>query len=141
MSEAMHNNIDNGLQFRNVNCFSDSRATMRILDKRNENRYRLYQCCPRDQCGFFEWCIPLNVPLSYTEDFQQLQIELCVLREELKVVHETVQPIVEIKRMVKITFVGWWLLCAVVALLLTISMVSTKVICCPLCVSLLRIVV
>ena len=114
---------------------------MRILDKRNENQYSLYQCCPRDQCGFFEWCIPLNVPLSYAEDFQQLQIELCVLREELKAVHETVQPIVEIKRMVKITLVGWCLLCAIVALLLTISTVSTKVICCPLCVSLLHIVV
>ena len=55
---------------------------MRILDKRNENRYRLYQCCLRDQCGFFEWCIPLNVSLSYAEDFQQLQIKLCVLQEE-----------------------------------------------------------
>ena len=59
------------------------------------------------------------MPLSYAEDFQQLQIELCVLREELKVVHEMVQPIVETKRIVKIKFVGWCLLCAAVALLLT----------------------
>ena len=63
------------------------------------------------------------MPLSYAKDFQQLQIELCVLQEELKDVHEMDQPIVETKRMVKIMFVGWCLLCAAVALLLTMPMV------------------
>jgi len=71
-----------------------------------------------DQCGFFEWCIPLKTPLSCAEDFQQLQIEFCVLREELKAVHDKVQPIVETKRIMKIMFIGWSLLCTIVALLL-----------------------
>ena len=119
MLEAMRNDIDDGLRFRNANSLCGLRASMTISNKRNENQYKLYQCCPRDQCDFFEWCIPLKMPLSYAEDFQQLQIELCVLREELKVVHEMVQPIVETKRIVKIKFVGWCLLCAAVALLLT----------------------
>ena len=123
MSEARHTDIDNGLRFRNVNCLCGIRASVRISNKQNENRYRLYQCCLRDQCRFFEWNIPLNMPLSYAEDFQQLQIELCVLREELNAMHETVQPIVETKRMVKIMFIGWCLLFMVVALLLTISTV------------------
>ncbi|KAL0016141.1 hypothetical protein SO802_003210 [Lithocarpus litseifolius] len=69
MLEAMRNDIDDGLRFRNVNCLYGLRASVRISDKQNENRYRLYQCCPRDQCGFFEWFIPLNMPLSYAEDF------------------------------------------------------------------------
>ena len=41
----------------------------------------------------------------------------------MKAVHEMVQPIVETKRMVKIMIVGWCLLCATVALLLTMSIV------------------
>ena len=123
MLEAMRNDIDNGLRFQNVNCLCCLRVSVRISDKRNENWYRLYQCCPRDQCGFFEWYIPLNMPLSYEEDFQQLQIELCVFQEELKAVHEMVQPIVKTKRMVKFMFVKWCLLCVAVALLLTMSTV------------------
>ena len=75
------------------------------------------------QCRFFEWCIPLDMPLSYAKDFQQLQIELCVLQEELKAMHELVQPIVETKRMEKIMFIGWCLLCVAIALLLIISTV------------------
>ena len=106
-----------------MNCLYGLRTSVRNSDKRNENRYRLYQYCPRDQCGFFEWYIPLNMPLSYEEDFQQLQIELCVFQEELKAVHEMVQPIVKTKRMVKFMFVKWCLLCVAVALLLTMSTV------------------
>ena len=79
---------------------------MMISDKRNENRYKPFQCCPKDECGFFQWYILLKTPLSYVEDFQQLQVELCVLREELRVLHDKVQPIVETKRMVKIMFIG-----------------------------------
>ncbi|KAL0015652.1 hypothetical protein SO802_002721 [Lithocarpus litseifolius] len=88
MSDAMHDDIDDGLRFRNSNCFCGMRAIVRISDKRNENRYRLFQCCPKDACRFFQWCIPLKTPLSYAEDVQQLQEELCVLREELRVVHD-----------------------------------------------------
>ncbi|KAK9988245.1 hypothetical protein SO802_028484 [Lithocarpus litseifolius] len=64
------------------------RASVKISDKRNENQYRLFQCCPRDKCGFFQWCIPLKTLMLYAEDFQQLQVEMCVLREELRVMHD-----------------------------------------------------
>nr|POE79085.1 hypothetical protein CFP56_55077 [Quercus suber] len=84
MSDAMQDDIDDGLRFRNCNCFCGMRASVRISDKRNENRYRLFQCCPKDACRFFQWCIPMKTPLSYAEEFQQLQEELCVLREELR---------------------------------------------------------
>jgi len=79
---------------------------VRISDKQNENQYRLFQCCPMDECEFFQWCITLKMPLSYAKDFQQLQVELCVLRKELRVMHDKVQPIVKTKRMVKIMFIG-----------------------------------
>nr|POF12097.1 hypothetical protein CFP56_08861 [Quercus suber] len=49
--DAMHDDIDEGLRFRNYNCFCGMRASMRISDKRNENRYRLLQCCPKDTCS------------------------------------------------------------------------------------------
>ncbi|KAL0014929.1 hypothetical protein SO802_001998 [Lithocarpus litseifolius] len=65
MSDAMREDIDDGLRFQNFNCFCGLRASMRILDKRNENRYWLFQCCPKDSCGLFQWCIPLKTPLSY----------------------------------------------------------------------------
>nr|POE50941.1 glycerol-3-phosphate 2-o-acyltransferase 6 [Quercus suber] len=48
MSDAMHEDIDDGLWFRNSNCFCGLRASARILDKRNENWYKLFQCCPKD---------------------------------------------------------------------------------------------
>ncbi|KAK7837819.1 disease resistance rpp8-like protein 3 [Quercus suber] len=51
MSDAMHDDIDDGLRFRNCNCFCGMRASVRISDKRNENRYRLFQCCPKDACS------------------------------------------------------------------------------------------
>lgn len=59
---------------------------------------------------------------SYTEDFQQLQIELCVLREEIKAMHDQVQLIADTKRMVKIMFVGWCILIANVVLLVTMTL-------------------
>ena len=40
----------------------------------------------------------LKVSFPYTDDFQQLQIELCVLREEMKVMHDKVQRIVKTKK-------------------------------------------
>ena len=40
----------------------------------------LYYCCPRDVYGYFEWCTALKVSFPYTDDFQQLQIELCIER-------------------------------------------------------------
>ena len=58
----------------------------------------LYYCCPRDVYGYFEWCMALKVSFPYTDDFQQLQIELCVLREEMKVMHDKVQRIVKTKK-------------------------------------------
>ncbi|KAK9991654.1 hypothetical protein SO802_026639 [Lithocarpus litseifolius] len=122
MSDAMHDDIDDGLRFQNSNCFCGMRAIVRISDKRNENRYRLFQCCPKDACRFFQWCIPLKTPLSYAEDFQQLQEELCVLREELRVVHDKVHLLEQTKKMVKIIFIGWCLLCTTLALLLIVIM-------------------
>ena len=107
MSDAMHKDIDDGLRFQNSNCFCDLRASVRISDKRNENQYMLFQCCPKDACEFFQWCIPLKTPLSYAEDFQQLQEELCVLREKLRVMHNKVHPLDQTKKMVKIMFIGW----------------------------------
>ena len=98
MSDAMHEDIDDGLRFRNSNYFCGLRASVRISDKRNKNRYRLFQCCPKDACGFFQWCIPLKTPLSYAEDFQLLQEELCVLREELRVMHDKVHPLDQTKK-------------------------------------------
>lgn len=44
---------------------------------------------------YFEWCMALKVLLLYVEDIQQLQIELCVWKEELKAMHDKVQSIVE----------------------------------------------
>ena len=123
MSDAMHEDIDDGLQFRNSNCFYGLRASVRISDKQNENQYRLFQCWPKDACGFFQWCIPLKTPLSYAEDFQQLQEELCVLRKELRVMHDKVHPLDQTKKMVKIMFIGWCLSCIALALLLTTTMV------------------
>ncbi|KAL0006927.1 hypothetical protein SO802_008429 [Lithocarpus litseifolius] len=120
MSDAMHDDIDDGLRFRNSNCFCGMRAIVRISDKRNENRYRLFQCCPKDACQFFQWCIPLKTPLSYAEDFQQLQEELCVLREELRVVNDKVHLLEQTKKMVKLKFIGWCLLCTTLALLLIV---------------------
>ncbi|KAL0002965.1 hypothetical protein SO802_016746 [Lithocarpus litseifolius] len=122
MSDAMHDDINDGLRFRNSNCFCGMRAIVRISDKRNENRYRLFLCCPKDACRFFQWCIPLKTSLSYAEDFQQLQEELCVLREELRVVHDKVHLLEQTKKMVKIIFIGWCLLCTTLALLLTVIM-------------------
>ncbi|KAK9998900.1 hypothetical protein SO802_018503 [Lithocarpus litseifolius] len=119
LSDAMH---DDGLRFRNSNYFCGLRASVRISDKRNENRYRLFQCCPKDTCQFFQWCIPLKTPLSYAKDFQQLQEGLCVLREELRVMHDKVHPLDQTKKMVKIMFIGWCLLCTTLALLLTMTM-------------------
>ncbi|KAK9997304.1 hypothetical protein SO802_021990 [Lithocarpus litseifolius] len=123
MSDAIREEIDDGLRFQNSNCFCGLRASVKISDKRNENRYRLFQCCPKDACRFFQWCIPLKMPTSYAEEFQQLQEELCVLREELRLMHDKVHPIVETKKMVKIMFIGWCLLCTALALLLTVTMV------------------
>ncbi|KAK7846116.1 hypothetical protein CFP56_008350 [Quercus suber] len=40
MSDTMHEDIDDGLRFRNCNCFCGLRASVRISDKRNDNRYR-----------------------------------------------------------------------------------------------------
>ena len=96
---------------------------MRISDKRNKNRFRLFQCCPKDACGFFQWCITLKTPLSYAKDFQLLQEELCVLREELRVMHDKVHPLDQTKQMVKIMFIGWCLLCTALVLLLTMTMI------------------
>ena len=62
----MHEDIDNGLRFQNCNCFCGLRASVRISDKRNENRYRLFQCCSKDACQFFQWCIPLKTPSATT---------------------------------------------------------------------------
>ncbi|KAL0010361.1 hypothetical protein SO802_005469 [Lithocarpus litseifolius] len=120
MSDAMHDDIDDGLRFRNSNCFCGMRAIVRISDKRNENRYRLFQCCPKDACRFFQWCIPLKTPLSYAEDVQQLQEELCVLREELRVVHDKVHLLEQPKKLVKFIFIAWCLLCTTLALLLIV---------------------
>ena len=93
MLDVVHEDIDDGLRFRNSNCFCGLKASVRVSDKRNENRYRLVQCCAKEKCGFFQWCIPLKSPLSYAKDLQQLQEELCVLREELKVMHDKVHPL------------------------------------------------
>nr|POE84151.1 hypothetical protein CFP56_40028 [Quercus suber]POF17160.1 hypothetical protein CFP56_39686 [Quercus suber] len=93
MSDAMHDDINDGLRFRNCNCFYGMRASVRISNKRNENQYRLFQCCPKDACRFFQWCIPMKTPLSYAEEFQQLQEELCALRDELRVMHDKVHPL------------------------------------------------
>uniref|UniRef100_A0A7N2M915 Uncharacterized protein n=1 Tax=Quercus lobata TaxID=97700 RepID=A0A7N2M915_QUELO len=123
MSDTMHDDIDDGLRFRNCNCFCGLKASVKISDMRNENRYRLFQCCPKDACRFFQWCIPLKTPLSYAEDFQQLQEELCVLREELRVIHDKVHPLDQPKKMAKIRFIAWCLFCTVLALLLTMTMV------------------
>ena len=98
----MHKDIDDGLRFQNSNCFYGLRASVRISDKQNENQYKLFQCCPKDACGFFQWCISLKTPLSYVEDFQLLQEELCVLREELKVMHDKVHPLDQTKKKKKI---------------------------------------
>lgn len=59
---------------------------------------------------YFEWCMALKVLLLYVEDIQQLQIELCVWKEELKAMHDKVQSIVETNIMVKIMSVGWCIL-------------------------------
>ena len=123
MSDTMHEDIDDGLRFRNCNCFCGLRASVRISDKRNENRYMLFQCCSKDACQFFQWCIPLKTPLSYAEDFQQLQEELCVLREELRVMHDKVHPLDQTTKMVKIMFIGWCLFCTALVLLLTMTIV------------------
>ena len=96
---------------------------MRISDKRNKNRFRLFRYCPKDACEFFQWCIPLKTSLSYAKDFQLLQEELCVLREELRVMHDKVHPLDQTKKMVKIMFIGWCLLCTTLVLLLTMTMV------------------
>ena len=125
MLDTMHEDIDDGLRFRNCNCFCGLRASVRISDKRNENRYRLFQCCSKDACRFFQWCIPLKTPLSYAEDFQQLQEELCVLREELRVMHDKVHPLDQTTKMVKIMFIGWCLFCNALVLLLTMTIVYT----------------
>ena len=123
MSDTMHEDTDDGLRFRNCNCFCGLRASVRISDKRNENRYRLFQCGSKDACRFFQWCIPLKTPLSYAEDFQQLQEELCVLREELKVMHNKVHPLDRTTKMVKIMFIGWCLFCTAFVLLLSMTIV------------------
>ncbi|KAL0012688.1 hypothetical protein SO802_007796 [Lithocarpus litseifolius] len=106
MSDAIREDIDDGLRFQNSNCLCGLRTSMRISNKRNENRYRLFQCCPKDACRFFQWCIPLKMSLSYAEEFQQLQEELCVLREELRVMHDKVHPVVETKKNGK-DYVHW----------------------------------
>ena len=107
MSDAVHEDIDDGLQFRNSNCFYGLRASVRISDKRNENRYRLFRCYAKEKCGSFQWCIPLKTPLSYAEDLQQLQEELCVLQEELRVKHDKVHPLDQKKK-------KWSRLCSLV---------------------------
>ena len=110
MLASRTNDIDNGLRFRNVNCSCEKRVNVRISESKNENKYKLYYCCLMDVCCYFEWCMALKVLLMYVEDIQQLQIELCVLKEELKAMHDKVQPIVETNIMVKIMFVGWCIL-------------------------------
>ena len=110
MLASRTNDIDNGLRFRNVNCSCEKRVNVRISESKNENKYKLYYCCLMDVCCYFESCMALKVLLLYVEDIQQLQIELCVLKEELKAMHDKVQPIVETNIMVKIMFVGWCIL-------------------------------
>ena len=122
MADTMHDDLDDGLRFRNCNCFCGLKASVKISDKRNENRYRLFQCCPKDTCRFFQWCIPLKTPVSYADDFQQLQEELCVLREELRVIHDKVHPSDQPKKMVKLRFIAWFLFFTVLAVLLSLMM-------------------
>ena len=47
----------------------------------------------------------------------------CVLREELRVMHDKVHPLDQTKKMVKIMFIGWCLLCTALVLLLTMTMI------------------
>ena len=53
---------------------------------------------PKGCMWVFQWCIPLKTPLSYAEDLQLQQDELCVLREELRVMHDKVHPLDQTKK-------------------------------------------
>ena len=60
MSDTMYENIDDGLRFQNCNCFSGLRASVRISNKRNENRYRLFQCCSKGRMTVFSMMYSLE---------------------------------------------------------------------------------
>jgi len=81
MSDAMHEDIDDGLRFQNSNCLCGLRVSMRISDKRNENRYRLFQSCPKDECGFFLMVYSLEDVIVICEGFPTTTRKVvCIVR-------------------------------------------------------------